>query len=515
MKSYLTQSLQRATQVNGNGIGTICGDRKRAWWEIKQRVARIAAAMRALGLEAGDRVALLGQNTDRYFELHFAVPWAGGVLLPLNTRLSAGELDYMLRDAGAAMLFVDAPNEALAAPLADATEAMKAVVFMSDRPSSGRLEYESLIEAHSPMPDAAPGGSALAGIFYTGGNTGRAKGVMLSHDNLVANAMNAIAMVGYDSSSVYLHVAPMFHLSDGMAIYSLTMLGGVHVFLPRFDAHEVMHLVAEHRVTNLTLVPTMIEMIVRQAEKQTYDVSSLRQIQFGAAPMPDATLQRLLDLWPDMRLAHGWGMTELAPIGTLLPPEWRQPAVAGEKLKSCGKAALNVELRIVDEAGSDVPPGEVGELIVRGPVVMLGYWNRPEETRQALRGGWLHTGDAARMDADGFVYIVDRLKDMIISGGFNIYSTEVENVISRIPGVAAVAVIGVPHELWGEAVHAIVVPEPNADLSAEHIIAVCKQSIASYKCPRSIEFRTEPLPLTGAGKILKRQLREERARAGV
>jgi long-chain acyl-CoA synthetase len=250
-------------------------------------------------------------------------------------------------------------------------------------------------------------------------------------------------------------------------------------------------------------------MMVEHPEAARFDLSALRQIQFGAAPMPEPVLERAVKLWPEVLFLHGWGMTELAPIGAAMPYDLRRPAVAGARMRSCGHAILNCEVKIVDPDGRELPRGKVGELVIRGPNVMLGYWNKPAETAAALRNGWLHTGDAAAMDEHGFITIVDRLKDMIISGGENIYSTEVENAIAAFPGVSQVAVIGVPHERWGEAVHAIVVPRAEAKLDPDAIRAHCRTLIAGYKIPRSFEIRTRPLPLSGSGKVLKPALREE------
>jgi len=252
----------------------------------------------------------------------------------------------------------------------------------------------------------------------------------------------------------------------------------------------------------------MVTMLINHPGVETFDFSAMRQIHFGSSPMPEATLKRAIELWPNLLLNHGWGMTETSPIGTMLPWELRLPAVAGERLRSCGHSAPNCEVMVVDEAGKEVARGAVGELIIRGPNVMVGYWKKPEETAAALRNGWLYTGDAAVMDEDGFVYIVDRLKDMIISGGENVYSTEVESAISLFPGVAEVAVIGIPDERWGEAVHAIIVPRPGAELDVEKIRHHCRGLIAGYKVPRSIEIRASPLPLSGSGKVLKTVLRE-------
>jgi long-chain acyl-CoA synthetase len=508
VSSYLTQPLRRAAQVNRNGTATVCGERRYSWSEVLDRVARLGGALHHLGLGDGGRVAVLAMNSDRYFELYSAVPWAGGAIVPLNTRLAAAEIAYIVEDSAPDILLADSVGVQLLQS-GKLCAGMRARVYMGDGPAPADwLGYEDLIAAFEPAPDAGRHGSDLAGIFYTGGSTGKAKGVMLSHDNLVTNAMNALYLVGYDKFSVYLHAGPMFHLADGMATFSLTMIGGTHVFIPKFEVTQCLAAMAAHKVTHLTLVPTMITMLLDGLGVENLDLSSLQQIQFGSSPMPDATLRRAVALWPDIRFLHGWGMTETSPIGTIMPSELRRPAVAGNKLRSCGQGPLNGEVMIVDETGREVSRGTVGELIIRGPMVMLGYWNKPSETAAAVRDGWMHTGDAAYMDEDGLVYIVDRLKDMIISGGENVYSIEVENAISLIPGVAEVAVIGLPHERWGESVHAVVVLRQGATLNEEMIREHCRSVIAGYKVPRSVEIRADPLPLTGAGKIFKRALRE-------
>src|SRR5262245_2078616 len=508
MDGYLTQGLRRAVQINRSGIATIFGERRRTWSDVLDRVRRFAGALHGLGLSQGGRVAILALNSDDYLELHYAVPWAGGALVPINTRLAAAEVRYILDDATPEIIVCDEACR----PLLDAAavpSAVKAKIRLGGAPLDGWLAYEDLIAQSRPADDAERRDNDLAGIFYTGGSTGKAKGVMLSHDNLISNAMNAIALVGYDRTSSYLHAAPMFHLADGMATFAMTMVGGTHVMIPKFDGQACLDALARHRITNVTLVPAMIAMMLDHPRVKSFDLSALRQIQFGASPMPEATLRRAMEAWPDVLLLHGWGMTELAPIGSALPYDLRLPGVAGSHMRSCGHGILNSEVMIVDPQGREVTRGSVGELVIRGPNVMLGYWNKPEETAAALRDGWLHTGDAATMDEDGLITIADRLKDMIISGGENIYSTEVENAISLFPGVAEVAVIGVPDPRWGEAVHAIVVPRAGADLDGEAIRAHCRSLIAGYKVPRSIEIRTRPLPLSGSGKVLKPALREE------
>lgn len=505
---YLTQGLRRAGQIRPHAIATREGGAQRTWSEVIDRVARAAGALKALDFAGGDRAAVLSLNSGRYFETLFSVPWAGGSAVPLNTRLAGPEIDFILADSGARFLFVDDTF----APLLDslsAVKAMRAVIQLDGEPRSPRtLPYEALLRSSTPAKDALRGGEDLAGIYYTGGTTGRPKGVMLSHGNLVANALNVIICLGYDRDTNYLHAPPMFHLADGCSTFGVTMQGGSHVFMPRFDPLLFLQLVERERVTDVTLVPTMINMFLNHPRFREFDLSSLKRIYFGAAPMADGLLRQALTAMPNVKFQQAWGMTELSPIATTM--DARFSALEGPnagRLRSCGQAVPSVEVRIVDPSGQEAPRGAVGEVIVRGPTVMQGYWNQPEATAAALRGGWMHSGDAGKMDEEGFVYIVDRLKDMIVTGGENVYSAEVENVISLMPEVAEVAVIGVPHEVWGEAVHAVVVPRADAKLTAELVIDYCKERIAGYKAPRSVEIRATPLPLSAAGKVLKTELR--------
>jgi long-chain acyl-CoA synthetase len=509
MGGRLTQGLRRAAQVKPAGIAVIDGAHRYSWSEVLSRIARAAGVLRNAGLSQGGRVAILALNSHRYFEIYYAIPWAGGAIVPLNTRLALPELQYILEDSGAEILIVDENFVDAARAIRERVPALRMLLHVSDTAApEGFADYEALIAKAAPAEDAERHGSDLAGIFYTGGSTGKAKGVMLSHDNLVTNAVNGCYMIGYDPTSVYLHAAPMCYLTDGMSTLSITMAAGTHVFIPRFEIETCLNAMSEHRVTNIALVPTMISMIVNSPGIETRDLSHLRQFMFGSSPITEGTLKRAVELWPNMKFLHGWGMTELSPIGSMIPHHLRDPKVAGDRLKSCGVAPPNVEVIIADDDGREVPRGTIGEILVRGPIVMQGYWNKPEETAKALRGGWLHTGDAAVMDDEGLIYIVDRLKDMIITGGENVYSTEVENAISVMPDVAEVSVIGIPDPKWGEAVHAIVVPRNGAALTPEAVQAHCRTLIAGYKCPRSVELRNEPLPVSAAGKIQKNVLRE-------
>jgi long-chain acyl-CoA synthetase len=332
---------------------------------------------------------------------------------------------------------------------------------------------------------------------------------MLSHTNLVVNALNGVAGIGFSSDTTYIHSGPMFHLADGASTFGVTMAGGRHAFVPRFEPVEVLQTIQTEKVTHAQFVPTMINMIVNHPRFAEFDIRTLSFILYGASPMPEGVLRKAMQVMPHVKLMHAYGMTEAAPIVTLLDPRYTtlDGPFAG-KLKSCGQVALGCEIKVVDANREEVPHGTAGELAIRGANIMKGYWNKPAETEAVLKDGWYYSGDGAYMDDQGFVYIVDRLKDMIISGGENVYSAEVENAISLLAGVREVAVIGVPDERWGERVHAIVVPTAGVTLSADDVMEHCRARIAGYKCPRSIDFRDTPLPLSGAGKVLKRELRE-------
>ncbi|MBR0858034.1 acyl-CoA synthetase [Bradyrhizobium liaoningense] len=505
----ITHGLRRALQVNPNGLAVVCGERRRSWREIGARVSRLAAAIRSLGAKDGDRVAMLSLNSDRYLELYLAAGWAGTVIVPLNIRWSSLENEDAMRDCRAEILFVDRAFAAVGATLAKTIPGLKLIYADDGEVPAGMADYETLIAQSEPIPDAMRQRDDLAGIFYTGGTTGRSKGVMLSHGNLMANALNALGEGLWPSSAVYLHAAPMFHLANGAAMYSVLLSGGSNVVIQGFTPDGVAAAIEKERITDVLLVPTMIQMFVDHPTLGSYDLSSLKRITYGASPISDAVLTRAIRALPNTEFTQAYGMTELSPIATLL--HWKEHIGEGRakgRHRAAGRATFGCEVKVVDAEDRIVSPGSVGEIAVRGDVVMMGYWERPEETARAVIDGWMHTGDGGYMDADGFVYVVDRVKDMIISGGENVYSAEVENALAQHPAVAQCAVIGIPSERWGEQVHAIVALKSGASAAPGELIEFCKTLIAGYKCPRSVDVSSTPLPLSGAGKILKRELRK-------
>ena len=505
------QGLRRACQINPHGVATIDGGRRRTWTEFRDRVARFAGALRAAGVQPGDRVAILALNGDAYLEYFYAAPWAGALVVPLNTRLAAAELVAIINDAGAVALVVDETFAAMLPALTPSLASVRAV-FVSGASTlpAGATSLDAAIGAADPVDPAEAATSDLYGIFYTGGTTAASKGVMLSHGNIIANAMNMLTEVPFNPGTVYLHAAPMFHLADCSSTFSLTMSGGTHTFMPRFEPLAVLKAIQDLRVTNSILVPAMIGMLVNTPTIADYDLTSLTGLLYGGQSISEAVLRRAIECLPGCGFIQAYGMTELSPVVTFLSRRYHCTAGpdAG-RLRAAGRAVPTAEIRIADDDDREVPRGTVGQIIVRGPMVMQGYWNQPQLTADALRGGWMHTGDGGYMDDDGFVFVVDRIKDMIITGGENVYSAEVENAIYQHPAVAMCAVIGVPDEQWGERVHAVIALKPGQMTTEAEVVAHCRRLIAGYKCPRTVNLRAEPLPLSGAGKVLKTMLRKE------
>ncbi len=506
---YMTQCLQRTLQQDPEHIATICGERRHTYREFGERVARLAGALQTLGMAAGDRVGMLALNSDRYLEYIMGVWWGGGVLNPVNIRWSVPEIVYSLDDCSTGILIVDEHFAALAEGICARARRAPLLIYAGDGDvPTGMSGFEQLIAQTAPVQDAGRGGEDLACIMYTGGTTGFPKGVMQSHLNLWSACMPRMVDMPPIRSGLLMHVAPLFHVA-GMARALIQFLAGEsHVLVPSFDPLQTLQMIERERVTEMLLVPTMILALLAHPDFDKYDLSSLKRLTYGASPSAGDMVGQVLARLPDIELSHSYGLTEACPVvSSNLPCNHTPEARISGLSRSVGRGGLGVNVKIVDPQGQEVPRGTVGEIIVRGPNIMQGYWNKPEETARALRDGWLYTGDAAWMDEQGYLFIVDRLKDMIVSGGENVYSAEVEKVLSRHPAVAMCAVIGVPHEQWGEAVHAVVVCRPGSQVDEEQLRLFCREFIAPYKCPKTVEFRDE-LPLSAAGKVLKRELRK-------
>jgi long-chain acyl-CoA synthetase len=508
---HLTQGLHRSMATNPDGLATIFEGRRHTYKTLGERVARLAGGLKKLGLKDGDRVGLMAYNSDHYLEVLFATPWAGGVIVPMNWRLTPTEVSYLVEDAGITIMILDMPGLELLEQITPRPAAWRETILIGPR-TGERPDlhyYEEILGSSSPIEDVRVGGDDLAGIYYTAGTTSRSKGVMLTHDNIVSNAINAVASMQFTDETTYMHSAPMFHLADGTSTFGITLMGGCHTFVPRFNAEACLEVIERERVTNAQFVPTMIKMLLDHPDIERRDLTSLRQILYGANPIEDETLKRAIRLLPNCGFVHGYGMTEVSSIATMLPAKYATlTGPNAKRRRSCGQAGVLTEVRVVDSDDKPVPAGVVGEIVIRGPNVMKGYWNRPEETAAALRGGWMHSGDLGYLDESGFLYIADRLKDMIKPGGENVFAIEVENVIAEIPAVRECAVIAIPDPKWGESVHAVVVPRDGHELTPDAVITYCRQRLAAYKCPRTVDVRLEPLPLSAAGKILKTVLRE-------
>lgn len=494
----LTSAVRRASQVNPSGTALVAPGQRITWRELEHRIASIAGSLSDMGVGPGTRVATLATNSPMYLELLLAIWWCGGVIVPLNTRLAGSEIRYILEHADAALLLIDENMRVLGSQAT--TSKIPSLVIDA--------EFHEKLLTREPVEAAPPVYEATAGIFYTGGTTGLPKGVELTQRNFAAAASGMLRDLRMDSTIVYLHAAPMFHLADFGIGLGVTMAAGSHSFLAKFSAEAVYQRLRDDGVTHINLVPTMIAAVIDAPCRDDALLAQVRRVTYGAAPISPSLLEKVLKAFPNAEINQFYGMTECCGASVYLAPERHvlEGPLSG-KLKAAGQAIADWELRIADEDGRSLPPGAVGEVLVRGPSMMKGYWKDPEQTANTLRGGWLHSGDAAYLDEDGFLFIVDRIKDMVISGGENIYCTEVENALTSHPAVQECAVIGMPDDQWGERVHAVIVAKRDLKLSFNELDLHVRSRIAGYKVPRSYEL-ADDLPLSGVGKVQKKLLRD-------
>lgn len=502
-----TQGLHRALQTTPDDIATVCEERRQSFRTLADRVARIAGGLGGLGVAPGDRVAMLSMNSDRYLEFYLSCPWIGALAVPLNFRWSVDEITYGLNDCEAGVLFLGDGFAAMLPAIRAACPTIRHVIFSgSGELPEGCIALDALVADSDPVADLMRGGDQSYGIFYTGGTTGKSKGVVLSHANILNSAMGVMAEGIFADAPVGLHVAPMFHLADMMGTACILLRGGRHVMLASYRPDAVSKIVAKERITDLLLVPAMLQTLVEHPDFATIDKSSVRAVLYGASPASESLLSKAMAALPGVAFGQVYGMTETAATNSILRPADHLREAGKLRMRSAGRSFLHVRMRIALPDGSEAAIGEVGEILVRGPMVMQEYFNKPEATAEALRDGWLHTGDLGYVDEGGYVFIVDRSKDMIISGGENIFSLEVENAIASHPAVQSVGVIGVPCTQWGESVHAFVVPRAGALLTLADLDSHCRARIAGYKVPRSMDL-VESLPISSAGKLLKTELR--------
>jgi acyl-CoA synthetase (AMP-forming)/AMP-acid ligase II len=426
---------------------------------------------------------------------------------PLNNRLAPDEIVYILNDSGSEVLFVDATYASAVASLRDRVPQLREVVLIgegNDCPHDRRYE-ELLANASSSELPAEPSEDAPCVLMYTGGTTGLPKGVELDQRAVTLLVHRFLIEYRLEAGERQLGFMPLFHIA-GCASWGAPLPGGgCSVVMPAFEAGAVNRAIRDHGITLTGAVPTMLALMLEEPDFEPSMLASLRTVLYGAAPMPPTLMERLMKLLPELGFGQAYGMTECAAIATTLTRLDHERG--GERLRSVGRAAIGVELEVRDEQGEALPVGEVGEIYVRCDSLMTRYWNKPEQTEASLIDGWYRTGDAGRLDAEGYLFLADRVKDMIVTGGENVYSLEVENAISSHPAVSQVAVVGVPHEIWGEAVHAVVVCEPGA-VTPEELDRHARQSIGGFKLPKGWTLQAEALPLSAAGKVLKRELRD-------
>ena len=482
--------VARSARRDPDAPALVCEGDRRSFGELEERARRLAGALAVRGVGPGDRVAMLQYNGIEFVEAFLAIQKLGACAVPVNFRLSREEVDYVLGDCGARLAIADQEL----APRAGAVETL--VVGPA---------YEEAIAAASPeLPAREVRGDDLAFLMYTSGTTGRPKGAMLSHQNLVVNTTNWLYEVGARADDVWLSGLPLFHIGGLNGILPFLHLGALAVIEPSggFDPVLSIARLAEHDVSMCFFVPTQWQEICSHPDVGKVDRERLRTAMWGASQAPLPTLELLAATFPSVEIVNAFGQTEMSSNTCFL-----RGADAIRKMGSVGRPALGVEARIVDEEGADVPRGEVGEIVYRGPTVMLGYHGKPEATAEAFAGGWFHSGDLVREDPEGFIYVVDRLKDMLISGGENVYPAEVERALIEHPAVADVAVVGVPHPRWVETPLAVVVAEPGVEVGEDELIDHCRARLAGYKKPSAVVF-VDDLPRNAAGKVLKRQLRE-------
>jgi acyl-CoA synthetase (AMP-forming)/AMP-acid ligase II len=497
--------LLPAVERHADKIGFIDGDYRATYARHLDRVGRLCAALKALGVGPADRFAVMALNGHRFLELYHAAFLGAGIINPLNLRLAPKELEYILHDSGSKVCFVEAGFAPLIAKVREAA-GIEQVVLLGDGDVPHDHKYEHLLDAVSAKIPDEPEETDPVVLMYTGGTTGLPKGVICDQRAQLLNLYHSHmrVLLHHDDGVVYLHQTPMFHAASTCGALGAAC-GATSVFVPMFDPAKVPLVIEKERVTSTVMVPTMIAMMLNHPDFRVERLGSLRRLVYGASPMPGVLLERLIALLPGLELCQAYGMTEASPVLTALDPADHR--AGGMLLQSAGRAVPGVLLSIQDADGNVLPTGRTGEVCARGGNLMRGYWKKPEATEEAFRGGWYHTGDAGYLDERGYLYLVDRVKDMIVTGGENVYSTEVENAIASHPSVAQVAVIGIPHETWGEAVHAVVVLHAGRSATEQDLLGHARESIAGYKVPRSVEFRAQPLPLSGAMKVLKRELR--------
>jgi len=480
-------SVGRAVRYYPDQPALCVGGDRLSFQELHNRVRGLAAVLNRAGLTAGDRLALLLPNGPDYIELAYACSWLGVIVVPINTRLSLAEIDHVLADASPRGLV---RHSSLPAP-------------NSRVPWEVVLDQEPFEGLNDSCPEPCYDPEALLALIYTSGTTGRPKGVILTHSNILSNVHNFNYWMPYREGGVYLHASPIFHIADFPAMFAAPAFGACQAALPRFKPLSFCEIVEKERVSYTVLVPTMINLLTQFDGIKTHDLSSLEVLAYGGSPMAPELIRRSRQYLPKVKLVQVYGLSESGFLTGLQDREHTD-----DRLTSCGRPCPGIEVQIADPCGKQVEAGQRGELVARGANVMRGYWNNREDTAAAFCNGFFRTGDIGYQDAEGYLHILDRLKDMIVTGGENVYCGEVEAVILRHPAVREAAVFGIPDPQWGELVAASVVLKPGMSVTADELVDYCRQSLANYKVPRHVEFSETDLPKSGSGKVLKWVLRE-------
>jgi long-chain acyl-CoA synthetase len=480
-------SMGRAIQYYPDRPAIPLGQSSLTFSQLHDRVKRLAAGLSSAGFQKGDRLAILLPNSPEYIELVYACSRLGVIAVPINVRLSIPEINHLLQDSTPRGIVrhstLPQPNTSVSLDIV--------------------LDRDGLMDGDGICPDPCYDPDAILALIYTSGTTGRPKGVMVTHANVLADVNNFSYWMRYREGGVYLHAAPIFHIADFPAMFAAPMFGASQVTLRRFQPEAFCEAIAKERVNYTVLVPTMINLLAEFAESNPHDLTSLELLAYGGAPMSPELIRRTRELLPHTQLVQVYGLSETGFLTGLQDGEH-----TADRSMSCGRPCPGIEVQIVDTVGNPVPTPNPGEIVVRGANVMAGYWNNREETASSFQKGFFRTGDIGYRDASGYFYILDRSKDMIVTGGENVYSGEVERVIYDHPAVREVAVFGIPDARWGELVAACVVLKTGKKLTAEELITYCRQLIANYKVPRQIDFSEAELPKSGSGKVLKRVLRE-------
>ncbi|MCW5638502.1 MAG: acyl-CoA synthetase [Rubrivivax sp.] len=509
-RQTLADVLHRSAARHPDRLAIACGELRWTYAEFDALVSRLGAGLAAQGVAKGARVAVLARNSHAFAALRFALARIGAVLVPINFMLKADEAAYILRHAGASMLATDSALAGLARAAAALDTAVQQFLWLPSEgpsdPEPGMLRFDDLAAGSAPLPEAALAGDDLLQIVYTSGTESLPKGAMLTHDAVLWQYVSCLVDAGIGADDFMLHALPLYHCAQldvflGPAIYC----GASNVITAAPTPENLLPLIERHRITSFFAPPTVWIGLLRSPLFDQTDLSSLRKGYYGASIMPVAVMREILERRPGLKLWNLYGQTEIAPLATMLGPDEQL-----SKPGSAGRAVLNVETRVVDDAMRDVPPGEVGEIVHRSPHLMLGYFHDDARTQAAFEGGWFHSGDLGVIDGQGYITVVDRKKDMIKTGGENVASREVEELIYKMPQVSEVAVVGLPHPRWVEAVAAVVVVKAGQSLGEAEVLAHCSAQMAAFKVPKRVVF-VDALPKNPSGKLLKRQLRQAHA----